>query len=180
MPTSAISPPFPGARKHLDGPDMVVQTPQSRFPRATGEHELFSRTLNSRDTIPAFVMAYRRPRDAGAQVRELKSFLTLDAGINGYPGVCHGGIVATILDEVMALIFYINQERGTGFNADYMTAYLNTTYLAPIRTPGTIMVVLGVAKDEDRKVFLEAHIEDENGTVLAKGDCLYVALRQKL
>jgi hypothetical protein len=37
--------------------------------------------------------------------------MDLGGGLNGYPGICHGGFVATMLDEVCGLLIVLNLEK---------------------------------------------------------------------
>ncbi|TEA22732.1 MFS transporter prlL [Colletotrichum sidae] len=194
---------IPWAAAHINAPNTVRETAGSRYPKESTEDELFAKTLHTDGTISAFLTFYtrppavvsaasegeqrRRPQEGQEQqqqdqqlIREVKALLTLNSGVNGYPGVSHGGIVATILDETIGLVFPVNKANGLVSEGDYMTAYLNTTYVRPVRTPQTVLVVVEIIKVEGRKFWIEGRIEDEKGDVLAKAESLYVRLREKL
>ncbi|TDZ51823.1 Acyl-coenzyme A thioesterase THEM4 [Colletotrichum trifolii] len=194
---------IPWAAAHINAPNTVRETAGSRYPKESTEDELFAKTLHTDGTISAFLAFYtrpppvvsaasegeqrRRPQEGQEQqqqdqqlIREVKALLTLNSGVNGFPGVSHGGIVATILDETIGLVFPVNKANGLVSEGDYMTAYLNTTYLRPVRTPQTVLVVVEIIKVEGRKFWIEGRIEDEKGDVLAKAESLYVRLREKL
>ncbi|KAH8751049.1 HotDog domain-containing protein, partial [Diaporthe sp. PMI_573] len=106
---------------------------------------------------------------------EVRGFVTLGNKVDGWPGVCHGGVVAAILDEVPSMLTRVNAPGRS-----FMTAYLNVTYLGPVRTPGTIMVVSRLKRVQGRKVYVESVVEDENGEKLAKADTLFVETRAML
>ncbi|OHE95739.1 thioesterase superfamily protein [Colletotrichum orchidophilum] len=197
---------IPWCAAHLNEPDTVRDTAPSRFPKQNTEDQLFSTTLNTADTIAAYLTFYKRPSsssylsstsstadpaslktpnipqddDTGILVRQLKALLTLRSGVNGYPDVSHGGIVATILDETIGLVFPVNKTNGLVPDAAYMTAYLNVTYLRPVRTPQTILCVIEVTRVVGRKWWIEGRIEDSEGVVLARAESLYVRLIEKL
>ncbi|KAK1465393.1 thioesterase superfamily protein [Colletotrichum cuscutae] len=195
---------IPWCAAHLNEPDTVRDTAPSRFPKQNTEDQLFSTTLNTTDTIAAYLTFYKRPSsssssssssassstltsdipkddDAGPTIiRQLKALLTLRSGINGYPDVSHGGIVASILDETIGLVFPVNKSNGLIPDAAYMTAYLNVTYVKPVRTPQTVLCVVEVTKVVGRKWWIDARIEDEGGAVLARAESLYVRLVEKL
>ncbi|KXH66489.1 thioesterase superfamily protein [Colletotrichum salicis] len=198
---------IPWCAAHLNEPDTVRDTAPSRFPKQNTEDQLFSTTLNTADTIAAFLTFYKRPsssassdpttspsttsttpNDAGNDaadpsptlIRQLKALLTLRSGVNGYPSVSHGGIVATILDETIGLVFPVNKSNGLIPDAAYMTAYLNVTYIRPVRTPQTVLCVVEVTRVVGRKWWIEARIEDEGGEVLARAESLFVRLVEKL
>jgi acyl-coenzyme A thioesterase PaaI-like protein len=150
--------------------------PASRVRKPSGEDELFSTTLNTPQTIPAFVLFYDEPPDAKAQVDELKALFALGPGVQGYSNVVHGGIVATLLDEVLGALPVLNARRGAFPKEAFMTRYLNTSFLRPVKTPNTILVTAKIVDFKDRKVFVEGHIQDGDGFVLAKADALFVSV----
>ncbi|TDZ40621.1 MFS transporter prlL [Colletotrichum spinosum] len=186
---------IPWAAAHINAPNTVRKTAGSRYPKESTEDELFAKTLHTDGTISAFLTFYtrpppvvsaasegeqrRRPQEGQEQqqqdqqlIREVKALLTLNSGVNGFPGVSHGGIVATILDETIGLVFPVNKANGLVSEGDYMTAYLNTTYVRPVRTPQTVLVVVEIIKVKGRKFWIEGRIEDEKGDVLAKAESL--------
>jgi uncharacterized protein (TIGR00369 family) len=100
--------------------------------------------------------------------------------LNGYPRVCHGGIVATILDEVLSILVSVCR-RAQGQHGDNVTAYLNVTYVKPVPTPGVLLVKGKIHKIERRKNFANGEIVNEQGVVLAKAEGLFVSVhREKL
>jgi len=80
----------------------------------------------------------------------------------GYDGIMHGGIVSTLLDEIMARYLY-----AKGMNA--VTARLEVRYLKP--TPiGTPLLIKGrITKQKSRLYETEGTIELPDGTVTAEG-----------
>ncbi|KAK3936362.1 Verlamelin biosynthesis protein B [Diplogelasinospora grovesii] len=168
---------------------IVVEQALSRRPKKRLEDALFSYTLHTDDTIAAFATFYTLPDpdDGRELVRELKAFLTLGPMVNGWPGICHGGIVMTIMDEVMGLLPPINKRRGLIPTLPFMTAYLNTQFIRPVKTAetrtaakATILATARLDRIEGRKYFTNCTIEDESGTVLAKAEALFVLLKEKL
>ncbi|KAK0629541.1 HotDog domain-containing protein [Bombardia bombarda] len=172
---------IPWCAAHLSAsPNLVVEQAFSRTPKDQYEDALLSQTLNRKGAIPAFVTFYTKPAEARDLVREVKAFLSLGPMVNGWAGICHGGIAMTILDEVMGQLPAVNKLRGNLPDIPLMTAYLNTTFVRPVRTPTTIMVTARLLKVEGRKQFADAVIEDEKGEVLAKAEALFVMLKAKL
>lgn len=123
---------------------------------------------------------YEEPPSPTDRVDSIKTFFTLGSGLNGFPDVCHGGIVSTILDEVTGLLIPINQQRGFMPEIPHMTAYLNITFLRPVKTSATILAQAKITKVDGRKYFAEGWIEEADGTILARAEVLYVALRSAL
>ena len=82
-----------------------------------------------------------------------------------------------LLDWVAGLIPAINRLRGAFPAVPFVTAYLNTTFARPVRTPGTLLLTAEMVRMEGRKVFVTAKVLDEHNEVLAKADVLFVETR---
>ncbi|KAI8947781.1 thioesterase superfamily protein [Xylaria longipes] len=171
---------IPWCARHLQGERIVAGPSPSRTLKSSGEDSLFADTLNSERGIVRMLRVYEEPLSPTERVDEVKAFLTLGSGLNGWPNVCHGGLVTTILDEVIGMLVPINRERGQMPTGTYMTAYLNTTFVKPVPTPATILTRTWFTKVEGRKYFTEGTIEDENGVILARADALYILLKSSL
>ncbi|KAL4953675.1 hypothetical protein BDW69DRAFT_205689 [Aspergillus filifer] len=169
------------------------------------EDRLFSTTLNTPGTIAHYLAQYRpKPtanpvsqaqkekkvldeRHIQIPTSEIRLFVTLGAELDGYADVLHGGMVSTLLDEVMGLILVLSltgqEERGSqtiGETKAPVTAYLNTRFLAPIGTPGTYVVGGRVERVVGgRKWEIKGDIRDGEGRVLADAECLYVSPRSR-
>ncbi|KAM0283090.1 hypothetical protein ACHAQH_002693 [Verticillium albo-atrum] len=171
---------IPWCAAHLT-PTTIRETPSGRFSKPSGEDNFFSKILNTPGTIAAFLSFYNAPPpDAPPLVREVDFFVTLGADVAGYPAISHGGLVAALLDEVLGSVFPVNKARGAIPEQAYMTGYLNTTYLKPVPVPGTYLCRGKVMRVEGKKCFLLGTVEDEKGTVLAKAESLFIAVREKL
>lgn len=172
---------IPWCAAHLAAPNLTIVPGFSRSLKPGFEDALMSQTLKTHDTIPAFICFFPTPSDEKAILTEVKSFVTLGSLICGYPGISHGGIVATVLDEALSFISPGSRLRWQNQSAPpLMTAYLNTRYLRPITVPGTFLVKVWLVKVEGRKTFVEGCIENESGERLAESNALFIELRQKL
>ncbi|KAI0439721.1 thioesterase superfamily protein [Xylaria telfairii] len=171
---------IPWCASHLQGDRVVACASPSRTPKSTSEDSLFAETLNSERGVVRMLLAYVEPLSPTERVNEVKAFFTLGSGLNGHPNVCHGGLVMTILDEAIGMLVPINQDRGRMSVGPCMTAYLNTTFVKPVLTPGTILARAWFTKVEGRKYFTQGTLEDEKGVILARSDALYVQLKSPL
>ncbi|KAI1440196.1 HotDog domain-containing protein [Annulohypoxylon stygium] len=171
---------IPWCAKHLRGRRTIAGSPPSRKRKSNGEDSLYSETLKSQTTILAMLEVYEEPKSPSDRVESIKMFLTLGSGLNGHPGICHGGIVVAILDEVIGLLIPTNQQRGSMKDLPFMTASLNTTFLRPVPTCATILARARILKIEGRKYFAEGWIEDSYGEILARADALFVTLKSAL
>ncbi|KAL3465923.1 HotDog domain-containing protein [Aspergillus heterothallicus] len=158
----------------------------SRVFKSSTEDSFFSTTINTPTTIAACLTQYRTPppdakpfRPNAIPTNELRTFVALGSDLNGYPGVLHGGVVATLLDEFTGLILSLRLGGGEPGQDGPVTAYLNTKFVRPVITPGTVVVGTKITEEKDmRKWKIEGDIRDEEGTVLASVECLYVLPRR--
>ena len=152
----------------------------TRTAKVSGEDSFFAQTLQTDDTIKRLMIINSKPDPSlDPPIQEVFVFFEVGSGVNGYPDTCHGGFVATMLDEVMGIVLNVNQlyensKTGRSDNINHMTAYLNTAYVAPVRTPGVILATAKVAKQEGRKLWVNGTLEDKDRNVLSKSESLYV------
>jgi uncharacterized protein (TIGR00369 family) len=86
----------------------------------------------------------------------------------GYHGVVHGGILATLLDEVMAHAVM----RAGGSNA--ATAQLEIRYRMPAMVGDPLRVEAAVLRVSGRRIQAEGRIVREDGQVVAEGQALFL------
>lgn len=183
---------IPWCAKLLAAPNLIVAPVFSRAPSSDStplEDAFFSQTLKTPTTIPALVCFYPRPaagskddEDDTLLLPQLHTLAALEGHVNGYDGLCHGGVVAALFDEILSLLHPGSRWRAykTGRARSVVTASLHTTYLKPVRTPGTYLFTVRVRRVEGRKVFVEGEMEDEVGVKLARAEALFIELRENL
>ena len=99
--------------------------------------------------------------------------LTLDPAFQGWEAVAHGGIVCTILDEVLAWAVI---GRGTWG----VTARLNVAFRRPVRTGRPIRAEGWVVQQDRRAARAEGRVLDgRTGEVLATGEATFMAVPQE-
>ncbi len=87
----------------------------------------------------------------------------------GGAGFIHGGIIATVLDEVMSKV--------SGFsNVRAVTADLHVEYLKPVRVDEELLVEGFCARREGRQLYHEGEIRNAAGVLLARGQGRFVAI----
>ena len=95
--------------------------------------------------------------------------LTLGADFEGWEGIVHGGILTTILDEVMAWALVATDAWG-------VTARLATDFRRPVRVGQAIRAEGWLTEARRRLLHTAARIVDaESGELLAEATGLYVA-----
>jgi uncharacterized protein (TIGR00369 family) len=87
----------------------------------------------------------------------------------GPPGHCHGGIIATILDEAMGKV---NKLR----HVIALTSEINVHYLKPVPLKQTLLVESREVRVRGRKHINMAEILNEKGEVLARSRGLFIAI----
>ena len=79
----------------------------------------------------------------------------------GATGFVHGGIIATVLDEVMSKV-------SRFFDVRAVTAELTVEYLKPVRVNEPLIVEGFNVRREGRQLYHEGEIRDAEGTLLAR------------
>lgn len=168
---------IPWCKKLLDRPNQVFTATHSRRHERSTQY-FFSKVINTADTLPHFLVFYDSP-SPGEFVREVRTLITLGKDVAGHKGICHGGIVMSLLDEVAGELGGVNQLTGAIPYRMLVTAYLNTKFMRPLMVPSTVFAKSRATKTEGRKYYVEVVIEDENGVALASADALFMAVKEK-
>jgi acyl-coenzyme A thioesterase PaaI-like protein len=98
--------------------------------------------------------------------------VTLGKAHEGPPGLVHGGVVATLLDHVLA-----RSVRAAGFGG--LTATLTVTYRRPVRLGVSLLLTAEVGENDGRRTTARARLvaESDRDTTLAEAEGLFIALR---
>jgi uncharacterized protein (TIGR00369 family) len=98
--------------------------------------------------------------------------VTLGKAHEGPPGLVHGGVVATLLDHVLARAVRAGGRGG-------LTATLTVTYRRPVPLGVPLLVTAETGVIDGRRTTASARLvaEDDHGTTLAEAEGLFVALR---
>jgi len=87
----------------------------------------------------------------------------------GGGGMAHGGIIATLLDEVMGKVCRFREVRA-------VTAELNVEYLKPVNVDNEIVVEGWETEQKGRNLFHVGEIRNLAGDVLARGKGRFVII----
>jgi len=90
-------------------------------------------------------------------------------GLCGHDGIVHGGLLATLLDEGLGRTAIKSLPDQVG-----VTAYLSIDYRAPTKADQFIVIKTRLTEVKGRKAWVEGHIEDTNGNVLAEAKTMFV------
>jgi uncharacterized protein (TIGR00369 family) len=90
----------------------------------------------------------------------------------GWQGIAHGGIVATILDEMMTRLLY-EQERNA------VTAEMTVRYHRPLVTGESVQARARVQEDRGRLIRTTAELRDQSGELIASAEGKFVIVRDR-
>jgi uncharacterized protein (TIGR00369 family) len=93
----------------------------------------------------------------------------LDDRYTGPPGHCHGGIIATILDEAMGKVNKLRQVIA-------LTSRITVEYLRPVPLNKPLRVESREVRVRGRRHVNMAEILNQKGEVLARGKGLFISI----
>ena len=119
--------------------------------------------------------------DAGLQLsfyfddqRQVYSEITVPDHFQGYPGVVHGGIVATMLDETLGrTVMYDDPNRFM------FTGRLTTRYRKPAPLGVPLKLVGKVLKDRGRVAECAAYLYGPDGDLIAEAEGLLMQVPEE-
>lgn len=178
---------IPWCKALLEAPNTTVFLPASRDPALTRKHKhhdkFFAKTLAGPDAIPACVCFYATPSPGDrSPIAEMGVLFSLASGVDGYPGVMHGGAVGVLMDEILGILVQQNMDLESDhavFRANPATATMDVRFKRPVPTPCIVRGRGTIAKLEGRKLHLAAEILDANGLLLASCESVWIALDRK-
>lgn len=92
---------------------------------------------------------------------------------NGFIDVVHGGLLATVLDELMVWACAVSTKRFS------YCAEMNVRYLSPVRPGGEILAEAELTENKRDRLFLaQGKLQDLNGTVLTTATGKYMPVRE--
>ena len=171
---------IPWCAKILDDSAYTTLPLSSRHaPKGEAEDTLFSETFKTDQTIRECLVFYPRPTPDASRLNEVHMFFAMGDGLNGFPHVLHGGVVATLFDEVMGMLFLVNKKLyPESTKGDGLTAYLTVEFLKPVMTPHVYFVTTWFREVKGRKYYIDSTLKDEGGAVLAKAESLYIGVQK--
>lgn len=106
----------------------------SRVLKPTGEDSFFAETLSTDRTMrTCLTMRPTEAADDAWAYKEIVTLVEIGEGLDGYPQIIHGGMAATLLDEVCGVLIQLNtaeqvdrqnklNPQGSHIQASYFTA----------------------------------------------------------
>lgn len=117
------------------------------------------------DNKTCFACGKANPDGLRLPIRNLPGRVELDFAVpekfQGWKGIVHGGIVATILDELCAW-------AGTNAGYNVVTAEIQIRWRKPLHVGERFHGTGRVTAEKGRLVLAESRIEAEDGTLIAE------------
>jgi uncharacterized protein (TIGR00369 family) len=101
--------------------------------------------------------------------KQFVSHFRLSKRFTGPPGYCHGGIIATILDDAMSKLNKLRDVIAA-------TSQLSIEYLRPVPLRARLTVESRELNKRGRRLTHAAEILDQKGNVLARGRGVFVII----
>ncbi|HVB58230.1 MAG TPA: PaaI family thioesterase [Candidatus Acidoferrales bacterium] len=101
--------------------------------------------------------------------RRIRCIFRAEAEYQGGPGFVHGGIIATLLDEVMGKVNRFHNLRA-------VTAELSVEYLRPVPVDEDLVVEGWEVERKGRNLYHAGEIRDASSIVLARGKGRFVEI----
>ncbi|KAK2761546.1 hypothetical protein FQN54_001374 [Arachnomyces sp. PD_36] len=152
-----------------ENPEFTESRPHMKIPAELRGRNLTGGTLAGPDKIAVPPLTFS---EKGG--KSFVSMFYLGAAVCGHPGIVHGGLLATLLDEGMARCCFPALPNGIG-----VTANLNIDYRRPAPAEAFAVLKAETVKVEGRKAWVEGRIETlpEDGSdpvVLVEAKALFV------
>jgi acyl-coenzyme A thioesterase PaaI-like protein len=169
----------PYTRSLLQDPKYIPARPHLKIPEKLRAQNLTGGTLLGEDKIAVPPLQF-----STADGSEFVSIQYLGQSLCGHPGIVHGGMLATLLDEGLARCCFPALPNKVG-----VTASLKIDYKAPCMAGQIVVLKATTTKVEGRKAWVTGQLETlakaqeweegkKDGLVLTVGEALFIEPRQ--
>jgi len=192
--------PLTWATPYLNSPNWIA-CDRERGSEPGEDTDRFCReTMRANHGVRHWLELYEKPAP-GEKITKSISLIKYGTGLNGFPGICHGGALFTLMDEAMLHIMVANTvlEHGLGFmkvGEEYWrlqlnegrsaqevlkgrlaTAGMSMKFLAPVLCPGVVGIETDVLEDKTNKMKMRAIMRDRQGRPVVQAEALWVRVR---
>lgn len=170
--TTTSPAPHPAVQVLRDDPSWSEAVPWSGLPPEQKATKLSAGTLAGPRRIEFYHLFLRD----GA--REAIAVVRLGSALAGYPGVVHGGVLATLLDEACGRVALAQFPNRNGVTARLSVDYRRPTPAHRAGEEGGIYLIRTIlVEGNERKATVRGTVEDPQGNVLVEADALFVVPR---
>lgn len=105
----------------------------------------------------------------GGSQGDAYTFVHLGRSMCGHDGIIHGGLLATVLDEVLARTSFFNLPHHVG-----VTARLEIDYRFPVKADQVVVVETELIEAKGRKAIVKGVMKTLNGDLLVESKAIFV------
>lgn len=162
------------AQKLRADPAYTESRPHLKIPEAMRNHNLTGGTLLGEDKLAVPPLNFA---DTDSELPSLIQFSYLGPSLCGHPGIIHGGLLATLLDEGLARACFPALPNKVG-----VTASLTINYKVPCPADSYVVLRAQTTKVEGRKAWVKGWIEilgdgEEEGVHVVEAEALFIEPR---
>jgi acyl-coenzyme A thioesterase PaaI-like protein len=179
----------PWARIWLEDARYKTISSTSRMPKADGEDNYIAITLGTPSTIPHWLLLANKTLSSpeemsqqsapGPEHPDIILLANMEKALAGFRNITHGGVLMSLLDEVIGTCVEIHRRTKTSGREPLFTANLNVNFRRPVITPGPAVVKAWLEERDERKWRLRAMVVDAEGLVCAEASGLWIAARAR-
>lgn len=163
----------PLTRSLESDPKYVASRPHLKIPPSLRPHNFTGGILMGEDRIPVPPLTFST-RDGSSLV----SIQYIGGSLCGHPGIVHGGMLATLMDEGLARCCFPALPHKIG-----VTASLTINYRKPCKAGQYVALKADTTRVEGRKAWVTGRLESlpedgGEGEVLVESEALFVEPRQ--
>eukprot|EP01083_Nonionella_stella_P238514 835752_1 len=154
-------------RERSDFEEICRITPDSTAVHHSNPNNVMYSTLLGRDQLFHIEIHFSE------ELQEIRAVFGIGAKMTGHINVVHGGITALLFDNTLGRLF----NRCTNLRG--VTASLNINYKLPMTSERFVLLKGTVTKQERRKVFLDATMENGSGLMYSDASALFIILKDQ-
>merc|ERR1712060_610284 len=114
-------------------------------------------------------------------VTTVLAYWPLTARVEGPPNYCHGGCIASLLDDAFGA-FSNTHLRSSGQSGQAVTAFLHVDYKKPTPIPGDVVCVVTLDRLEGRKLFAKGEMLTQTSAgewvITCEATALFIQLKE--
>ncbi|PVH96397.1 thioesterase family protein [Periconia macrospinosa] len=164
----------PLTRSLLQDGRFIASRPHLKIPEAMRHQNLTGGTLLGGDMIAVPPVQFQTADGA-----EYVSLQYLGSALCGHPGIVHGGLLATLLDEGLGRCCFPALPNKLA-----VTASLKIDYKKPVKAGQVVVMKAETTRVDGRKAWVKGRLEtlpkegEKEGIVLVEGEALFIEPRQ--
>ena len=162
----------PLAQACFADPKFQASRPHMKIPPSLRQHNFTGGTLSGPDMIPVAPLVF-----STADGTSMVQILYVGTALCGHPGLVHGGMLATLMDEGLARCCFPGLPNKVG-----VTASLKVDYKRPCKAGQYIVLKCETDRFEGRKAWVRGRletlpVEGREGEVLVEAEALFIEPR---